>query len=287
MKKIIRLTESDLIRLVRRVINEQSVPGNQATDNVIGKIGGKINLYTDSRNKKMLGHFKIKKVSGNKNSKIPYIFIDLNDANNKEYIIRFNCLSNNIGFKALRGGLNAPDSTVYSTPLEDNLKNGYCKTLTSTSTNSGVAPRMAPSVISTNPTKRDYKNDYKNFKFNLLNDNKNFIGVYNIIDGEVINGEVMIIIESSNDEPNNRRGKYTIKFSCVNKKSGFEVVKIHFSSANGKVNSTVYSDKLEEKLKKDFCMINKSGVQVPKADFASTSTNNSQNYTNNSQNYLS
>ena len=141
--------------------------------------------------------------------------------------------------------------------------------------------------VSPNPIKRNFKNDYKNFKFNLLNDNKNFIGVYNIIDGEVINGDVMIIIESSNDEPNNRRGKYTIKFSCVNKKSGFEVVKIYFSSANGRVNSTVYSDKLEEKLKKDFCMINKSGVQVPKADFASTSTNNSQNYTNNSQNYLS
>ena len=282
MKKIIRLTESDLMRLVKRVINEQK---NNNTDNVIRDIGETINLYTDMANKKMLGQFKIKKVSGNINNKIPNIFIDLNDDNNKEYMIRFTCLSKNIGFRTLRGGLNAPDSTVYSTPLEDNLKNGYCKILTSTSRNSGRTNVIQH--VSPNPIKRNFKNDYKNFKFNLLNDNKNFIGVYNIIDGEVINGDVMIIIESSNDEPNNRRGKYTIKFSCVNKKSGFEVVKIYFSSAIGRVNSTVYSDKLEEKLKKDFCMINKSGVQVPKADFASTSTNNSQNYTNNSQNYLS
>ena len=73
MKKIIRLTESDLMRLVKRVINEQK---NNNTDNVIRDIGETINLYTDMANKKMLGQFKIKKVSGNINNKIPNIFID-------------------------------------------------------------------------------------------------------------------------------------------------------------------------------------------------------------------
>jgi hypothetical protein len=270
MKKIIRLTESDLIRLVRRVINEQSVPGNQATDNDIRNIGEKINLYTDSINKKMLGQFKIKKVSGKIYDKTPYIVIDLNDDNNKEHMIRFNCLSNNIGFQDFRGTLNVPNSTVYSTPLKDNLKNGYCKTLTSTSTNSGSA---APSV-STNPTKRVFKNDYQNFKFPLLNNNKKSIGEYKIIDGYMINGEVKIVIQNYIPD----RGKYAIKFSCLNKESGFQLEQIHPPNFNIGDISTVYSAKLESRLKRDFCMMNKSGVQVPNADFASTSTNNSQNY---------
>ena len=282
MKKIIRLTESDLMRLVRRVINEQK---NNNTDNVIKDIGGTINLYTDIRNKKILGLFKIKNVSGKIKDKIPSIFIVLNDDNKKEYMIKFTCFKN-IGFKNLRnsianGNLNAPNSTVYSTPLENNLNNGYCRTLTSTSTNSertNVIQHVSP-----NPIKINFKNYYKNFKFTLLNEDKKNIGDYEIIDGEVINGNVKIVI--ANYIPS--RGKYTIKFSCLNEKSGFEVEHIHLPNINNGVNSTVYSSRLEEKLKKDFCMINKSGVQVPKADFASTSTNNSQNYTNNSQNYLS
>jgi len=297
MKKIIRLTESDLMRLVRRVINEQGVidgggnvvrtktnnlpvktnniPRNQSTDNVIGE---KINLYTDSINKKMLGQFKIKKVSGEINNKTPYIFINLNDDNNKEHRIYFTCLNNNIGFKILHRTL-LPLTTVYSTPLEDNLKNGYCKTLTSTSTNSGSA---APSV-STNPTKTDFKNDYQNFKFPLLNNNKKSIGEYKIIDGYMRNGEVKIVIQ--NNIPD--KGKYQINFSCLNKKSGFQLEQINQPNFNIGDISTVYSVKLEARLNRDFCMMNKSGEQVPKADFASTSTNNSQNYTNNSQNYVS
>ena len=317
MKKIIRLTESDLMRLVKRVINEQGVidggvnndfvrtktnnlpvkpvktnyiPGKQETDNVIRDIGETINLYTDMANKKMLGHFKIKNVvPGEKHKK--NITINLQDDDSKDYKISFTCFSNNIGFKDLNGNLRAPNSNVYSTALSDNLKNGYCKVLISTSTD--VNKKKIPKVIYPNPTKKDltsyFQNKYKNYVFKLYNDTKNYIGGFKIIEGEVINGDVKIVIESIEpgyitDKPF-KVGKYTINFSCLNKNGGFKVVEIH--SDNRRIKSTVYLPDLEKDLNKFFCMTNKSGVQVPKADFASTSTNNSQNYTNNSQNYLS
>jgi hypothetical protein len=56
MKKIVRLTESDLARIVRRVINEQEASGFVATRpgvEVAFKIPGMDNLYYDCKSGKV------------------------------------------------------------------------------------------------------------------------------------------------------------------------------------------------------------------------------------------
>jgi len=154
MKKIIRLTESDLMRLVRRVINEQIKTSNgpsKPTDSYKGKTA---NFYKDKENKMFFNTGQIIDVYSERNGKIRL----------------------EINFKNLKSG------TPTSSHDEDFI---------------------------------DFVGDTR------------------------------------------------LKFNCAFSNNGFEEV-------SGKLNSNVYSNSLSDKLKKDFCMTNKSGVQVPKADFAST-----------------
>lgn len=120
--------------------------------------------------------------------------------------------------------------------------------------------------------KRDYKEYPKNYVFDLLNDKKNYIGEFMIVEirGSETKGDVITHIKGLN---NLDWLILKIKFSCLNKNGGFKVVDIEQSNIIGGKNgtptpiklvpnSTVYSPLLEDKLKKDFCMKHKPEYSV-------------------------
>jgi len=134
MRKIIRLTESDLIRLVKRVINEQPIPPTGLVGdkfkNAINKLidderpldsykGKTVNFYLDKENRKFLITGKIINFYREGNGKI-ILDINFNERNSK---LKFNCAFSNNGFEEVSGKLK---SNVYSNSLSDELKREFC-----------------------------------------------------------------------------------------------------------------------------------------------------------------
>jgi len=114
----------------------------------------------------------------------------------------------------------------------------------------------------------------KTVNFYADNDNKMFFKTGEIIDVySKRNGEIRLEINFKNLKPGTPTSEFVgdtrLKFNCAFSNNGFGEVST--TGVFGKLNPKIaYSNSLSDKLKKDFCMTNKSGVQVPKADFAST-----------------
>ena len=143
MKKIIRLTESDLMRLVRRVINEQEnhgmgvlfpepEPKRVPKDYVF-------DLLNDKKN--YIGEFKILELLSKKDSNVTIRVVNssknIKGVNDLKLDIKFDCLNKNGGFKVVDidadippGGQNPFKSElntiVYSPLLEKRLKESVC-----------------------------------------------------------------------------------------------------------------------------------------------------------------
>ena len=128
MKKIVRLTEDDLTRIVKRVILEQTAqtkpnpPRNRPTQpssqpmNLVGK---KIMIYVDKDSKKPYSNaeFTIKSVNKEPGS---YITIKLDD----DYEIHWSCKNSDrfiLIYKFLKN-----EKIVYNKPLLAQLKKDYC-----------------------------------------------------------------------------------------------------------------------------------------------------------------
>ena len=151
MKKIIRLTESDLMRLVKRVINEQENHGMGALfpehDNIIKRIPDAsqgINYVFDLLNdkKNYIGEFKIVKLLSKKDSNVTIRVVNssknIKGVNNLKLDIKFDCLNKNGGFKVVDIDADIPpggqdpfkfdqNTIVYSPLLEKKLKESLCK----------------------------------------------------------------------------------------------------------------------------------------------------------------
>jgi hypothetical protein len=172
MKKIIRLTESDLMRLVRRVINEQDIPSNHIDNDLLKKttpdesarsifnsiniknnyIGKTVNFYKDKENKMFLKTGKIFDVLAGPTTRGPRtrFTVEINFTNQKIVELEFNCNYSNNGFKEINGKLN---SDVYSNSLSNKLKKDFCMT-----NKSGVQVPKAD-FASTNNSQDDSQND--------------------------------------------------------------------------------------------------------------------------------
>ena len=87
MKRIVRLTESDLARIVRRVIRESNEPKN-----LNGVIGMPIYLYSDKNATKKVGVAEPTSVKSNQ-GRDKDIVMNVN-MNNKNSTLRYSCLYN-------------------------------------------------------------------------------------------------------------------------------------------------------------------------------------------------
>ena len=117
MAKIVRLTESDLTRLVRRVIKEQQTTTNRA-------VGSQINFITKD-NKKMPG--KIEKIytpSGTEMKRTGYNqILQVNFGGKGRHDIGFKCPNQLIGISLVGG-----DGVLYTeSGLEEGLGNNCPK----------------------------------------------------------------------------------------------------------------------------------------------------------------
>lgn len=118
MAKIVRLTESDLTRLVRRVIKEQN-------KNYSGSIiGAKVNFIMETSKKQMLGTIEKIYNPSEKGIKSPYSQI---------LVVNFGGQGRHeIGFTCNTGKLSAPhlggDGKIYTDAgLEQRLSENWCK----------------------------------------------------------------------------------------------------------------------------------------------------------------
>ena len=107
MKKIIRLTESDLARIVRRVIRETN--GDDQND----LIGKKVNLYTNKNQRQQDFDYQVKitGVQGNANE----ITVSLDGGTS----LTLKCTD-------ISGGLQFGSKMVYNNHLYSDLKDEYC-----------------------------------------------------------------------------------------------------------------------------------------------------------------
>ena len=131
MKKVIRLTEDDLSRIVKRVVKEQSnkrlLREQQETNDLVGKT---INIYTDQQLTKQLATVKVVSLSKGNNSatiKVEGIRIDgwFMDT------FQINCGSNVISINkvlVLPGKVSQKSESAYvSQKLVDYLKPTICQ----------------------------------------------------------------------------------------------------------------------------------------------------------------
>jgi hypothetical protein len=143
MKKIIRLTESDLMRLVRRVINEQENHGMGA---LFTELEPKrvpkdyvFDLLNDKKN--YIGEFKILELLSKKDSNVTIRVVNssknIKGVNDLKLDIKFDCLNKNGGFKVVDIDADIPpggqtpfkselNTIVYSPLLEKRLKESVC-----------------------------------------------------------------------------------------------------------------------------------------------------------------
>lgn len=107
MKKIIRLTESDLARIVRRVIRETN--GDDQND----LIGKKVNLYTNKNQRQQDFDYQVKitGVQGNANE----ITVSLDGGTS----LTLKCTD-------ISGGLQFGSKMVYNNHFYSDLKDKYC-----------------------------------------------------------------------------------------------------------------------------------------------------------------
>ena len=145
MKKIIRLTESDLMRLVKRVINEQEEHGMGALfpelkrDYEESPKNYVFDLLNDKKN--YIGEFKIVKLLSKKDSNVTIRVVNssknIKGVNNLKLDIKFDCLNKNGGFKVVDIDADIPpggqdpfkfdqNTIVYSPLLEKRLKESVC-----------------------------------------------------------------------------------------------------------------------------------------------------------------
>ena len=115
--------------------------------------------------------------------------------------------------------------------------------------------------------KRDYKEYPKNYVFDLLNDKKNYIGEFKIVQllSKKDSNVTIRVVNSSENIKGVNNLKLDIKFDCLNKNGGFKVVDIDADIPPGgqdpfkfDQNTIVYSPLLEKILKESVCMRTKS-----------------------------
>jgi len=119
MAKIVRLTESDLTRLVKRVIKEQK---NNYSGSIIGS---QMNFIMETSKKKMLGKIeKIYNPSKTTNQKSPYSqILVVNFGGQGRHEIGFSCQTGKLTGVSLGG-----DGKVYTDAgLEQRLSENWCK----------------------------------------------------------------------------------------------------------------------------------------------------------------
>lgn len=148
MKKIIRLTESDLKRVIKEILNEDVVgqalrkpvsgTSTPANLNASGFNGKTVNLYSDAQNKNFIGQHKINVVKKNSNGRIVVnlsdvrgthvygdLFLDCTNPNKNQFYNN----PRNIG--------HSPQEQkhmikyVYNTPLSTQLRKVWCTVNTS------------------------------------------------------------------------------------------------------------------------------------------------------------
>jgi hypothetical protein len=116
MKKIVRLTESDLVRLVKRVMNEQLMDYAKPKIQNPQLTGVKVRLYMDeanTREEKVVNIINIEKFG---------MSIKLTDERNFNYL--FNCANNYISGKSSM----IDTSNFYNKKYIADLKKTYCTT---------------------------------------------------------------------------------------------------------------------------------------------------------------
>ena len=268
MKKTIRLTESDLMRLVKRVINEQEKHGMGALFPEQGMGNYVFDLLNDKKN--YIGEFKIVQLLSKKDSNVTIRVVNssknIKGIKNLKLDIKFDCLNKNGGFKVvdidaefLHTGLigqksldkRLPDEhgqyhlklklnmVVYSPLLENKLKESVC---------------MRTKVPNKNLSKFYIG---KIVTFYADNENKKFLKKGRIINvGSQQNGRITLEVDFT--KPSNSPSALgavmplIIEFNCNSSDHSFKGI-------DGKM-ETGYSQQLSKKLKMDFCMTNKSGV---------------------------
>jgi len=120
-KKVIRLTESDLVRLVKKVISEQAKPLTKQ-DPPIGKT---VNLYSDNQQKKFLTTATINSITKGKSNDIEIVVSSkkIGGLYSGKASLIFSCL-NPIGRFTFQGA-NPP--YVYNKQLGMVMSNLYCQ----------------------------------------------------------------------------------------------------------------------------------------------------------------
>jgi hypothetical protein len=142
MKKIIRLTESDLKSVIKEILNENvvgqalrkpvygtSTPANLNASSFNGKT---VNLYSDAQNKNFIGQHKINVVLKNSNGGI---VVNLSDVRGTRVYgdLFLNCTNpnkNQFSFKPKLSD-NTMIKSVYNTPLSTQLRKVWCTVNTS------------------------------------------------------------------------------------------------------------------------------------------------------------
>ena len=252
MKKIIRLTESDLMRLVKRVINEQEEHGMGALFPEQGMGNYVFDLLNDKKN--YIGEFKIVQLLSKKDSNVTIRVVNssknIKGVNNLKLDIKFDCLNKNGGFKVVDIDADIPpggqdpfkfdqNTIVYSPLLEKRLKESVC---------------MRTKVPNKNLSKFYIG---KIVTFYADNENKKFLKKGRILNvGSQQNGRITLEVDFT--KPSNSPSALgavmplIIEFNCNSSDHSFKGI-------DGKM-ETGYSQQLSKKLKMDFCMTNKSGV---------------------------
>lgn len=168
MKKIVKLTEDDLVRIVKKVISEQaaqptsrpstprtSTPRTSGTTSnsstgVASSLNGKIvDLFSDTFSKKFYIQVKIKNVEKTNEGKI-IIYLDTPGGNNS---LTFNCSNPNKNQFNYLEPVSRKFVSVYNTELSTQLRNLMC-----TVNRSGVSVPKADFTASNTPptTKSDF-----------------------------------------------------------------------------------------------------------------------------------
>jgi hypothetical protein len=142
MKKIIRLTESDLKRVIKEILNEDVVgqalrkpvsgTGTPANLNASSFNGKTVNLYSDAQNKNFIGQQKINVVYKNNYGAVVVNLSDVRGTQVYGYLY-LNCSNPNKNEfdNKPRDTSKTMNKYVYNTPLSTQLRKVWCTVNTS------------------------------------------------------------------------------------------------------------------------------------------------------------
>jgi flagellar hook assembly protein FlgD len=125
MKKIIRLTESDLARIVKRVISEQD---ETITINASGLVGKTVNLYRTKNEKQEDFAYQVKINDVEQKTNLINIITD------KAGTISLNCTDSS-------GALMLGSKPLFNKSLYQTIKNKYCKVTRDKNSNLKTVPQ--------------------------------------------------------------------------------------------------------------------------------------------------